>query len=88
MSASHFSPFKKAMETMHGSKGIGRDIYELAGMIDRTRNEIVDRSILSGKTLIQGDIKNVHRFKMNVVGAMANHPPRVGYCRAEDRRER
>lgn len=65
-----FFAFQKGNGTMHGSKGIGRDIYELAGMIDRTRNEVVDRSILSGKTLIQGDIKNIHKFKMNVVGAM------------------
>jgi hypothetical protein len=65
-----FFAFQKGNSTMHGSKGIGRDIYELAGMIDRTRNEIVDRSILSGKTLIQGDVKQIHRFKMNVIGAM------------------
>lgn len=63
-----FFAFQKGNGTMHGSKGIGRDIYELAGMIDRTRNEIVDRSIMSGKTLIQGDMKNIHRFKMSVVG--------------------
>src|ERR1039457_7188900 len=25
---------------IYGSKGIGRDIYEMAGMIDRTRNEV------------------------------------------------
>ena len=64
-----FFSFQKGNGTMHGSKGIGRDIYELAGMIDRTRNEIVDRSILSGKQLIQGDIKQLHKFKMSVIGA-------------------
>ena len=64
-----FFSFQKGNRTMHGSKGIGRDIYELAGMIDRTRNEIVDRSILSGKTLIQGDMKRIHTFKMSVVGS-------------------
>jgi hypothetical protein len=69
-----FFAFQKGNGTMHGSKGIGRDIYELAGMIDRTRNEVVDRSILSGKTLVQGDIKNIHRFKMNIIGAMAIIP--------------
>jgi hypothetical protein len=41
----------------------------MAGMIDRTRNEIVDRSILSGKSIFQGDIKQIHKFKMSVVGA-------------------
>lgn len=66
--ASFFS-FQKGNDTMHGSKGVGRDIYELAGMIDRTRNEIVDRVIISGKQMFQGDIKMIHRFKMSVVGS-------------------
>lgn len=69
-----FFSFQKGNGTMHGSKGIGRDIYELAGMIDRTRNEVVDRSILSGKTLIQGDPKMINKFKMSIVGAMAIIP--------------
>lgn len=64
-----FFAFQKGNDTLHGSKGVGRDIYELAGMIDRSRNEIVDRTILSGKTMFQGDIRQIHRFKMSVVGA-------------------
>lgn len=64
-----FFAFQKGNGTLHGSKGVGRDIYEMAGMIDRTRNEIVDRSIFSGKTLFQGDIKQIHKFKMSVVGS-------------------
>lgn len=64
-----FFAFQKGNGTLHGSKGVGRDIYEMAGMIDRTRNEIVDRSIISGKTLFQGDIKRIHTFKMSVVGS-------------------
>lgn len=64
-----FFAFQKGNGTLHGSKGVGRDIYEMAGMIDRTRNEIVDRSIISGKTLFQGDIKQIHKFKMSVVGS-------------------
>lgn len=64
-----FYTFQKGNGTLHGSKGIGRDIYELAGMIDRTRNEVVDRLIMSGKTLIQGDIKRIHTFKMSVIGS-------------------
>jgi hypothetical protein len=69
-----FFAFQKGNGTMHGSKGIGRDLYELAGMIDRTRNEVVDRSILSGKILVQGDVKRLHTFKMNVIGCMALIP--------------
>lgn len=68
-SALSFFAFQKGNGTMHSSKGIGREIYELAGMIDRIRNEVVDRSILSGKTLVQGDLRQLHKFKMSVVGA-------------------
>lgn len=64
-----FYSFQKGNGTLHGSKGVGRDIYEMAGMIDRTRNEVVDRLIMSGKTLVQGDIKRIHTFKMSVVGS-------------------
>lgn len=63
-----FFTFQKGNDTLHGSKGVGRDIYELAGMVDRTRNEIVDRLIMSGKTMFQGDIKRINTFKMNVIG--------------------
>lgn len=69
-----FFSFEKGNNTMAGSKGIGRQLYELAGMIDRTRNEVVDRAIMSGKTLIQGDIKRIHTFKMSVIGMMAIVP--------------
>jgi hypothetical protein len=64
-----FYTYQKGNGTMHGSKGLGRDIYELAGAIDRARNEVVDRAILSGKTLIQGDPRNLHKFRMSIVGA-------------------
>jgi hypothetical protein len=73
-SAVSFFSYQKGNGKMHGSKGVGRDIYELAGMLDRTRNEIVDRSILSGKTFVQGDIKQIHKFKVSVVGMTAIVP--------------
>lgn len=63
-----FFSFQHGNGTMHGSKGIGRDIYELAGMIDRTRNEVVDRLIMSGKTMFQGDVRRLHTFKMSIIG--------------------
>lgn len=66
--------YQKGNGKVYGSKGIGRDLYELAGMIDRTRNEIVDRSIFSGKIPIQGDIKRIHTFKMSVVGMTCIFP--------------
>jgi hypothetical protein len=64
-----FFTFQKGNSTLHGSKGIGREIYELAGIIDRNRNEIVDRLMLSGKTIIQTEEKNVKKFRMSVVGS-------------------
>lgn len=64
-----FFSFQKGNGTLHGSKGVGRDIYEMAGMQDRIRNEVVDRLILSGKTMIQGDAKRLNTFKMSVVGS-------------------
>lgn len=69
-----FFSYQRGNGTLYGSKGIGRDIYELSSMLERIRNEIVDRSILSGKTLVQGDPKRIHTFKMSVIGAMAILP--------------
>lgn len=65
--ASFFS-FQHGNGKLHGSKGIGREIYNMAGMLDRARNEVVDRLNLSGKIIIQGDPKSIKKFKMSVVG--------------------
>jgi hypothetical protein len=64
-----FFSFQKGNGTLHGSKGVGRDIYEMAGMVDRTRNEVVDRLLMAGKTMFQGDVKRIHTFKMSVLGS-------------------
>lgn len=64
-----FFSYERGNGTLHGSKGIGRAAYELAAMLDRARNELIDRAIMSGKVMIQGDIKRLHTFKMSVVGA-------------------
>lgn len=69
-----FFTFQKGNGTVYGSKGIGRDIYELAGMIDRCRNEVVDRLIMSGKTIVQGDVRRIHTFKMSVIGSTVIMP--------------
>jgi hypothetical protein len=63
-----FFSFQKGNGTMHGSKGVGREIYELAGIIDRSRNEVVDRLMLSGKLILTTEPKNIKRFRMSVVG--------------------
>ncbi len=63
-----FFSFQHGNGNIHGSKGIGREIYSLAAMLDRARNEIVDRLNLSGKLVIQGDEKLLKKFRMSVVG--------------------
>jgi hypothetical protein len=63
-----FYSFQHGNGNIHGSKGIGREIYSLAAMLDRARNEIVDRLNLSGKLVIQGDEKALKKFRMSVVG--------------------
>lgn len=60
--------FQQGNGTVHGSKGIGRELYAMAGILDRSRNEVVDRLNLAGKIIIQGDDKALRRFKMSVVG--------------------
>lgn len=66
--AAVFFSFQQANGTLHGSKGIGRLAYEMAGIIDRARNEAVDALQLSNKLVIQGDPKDMRRFKASVVG--------------------
>ena len=63
-----FYSFQQGNSTMHGSKGIGREIYAMAGILDRSRNEAVDRLNLAGKVIIQGDDKKLAKFKMSLVG--------------------
>jgi len=60
--------FEYGNGTLHGSKGIGREVYAMAAMLDRARNEVVDRMNLAGKIIIQGDDKALRRFKMSIVG--------------------
>lgn len=63
-----FFAFQHGNGKLHGSKGIGRQIYALAAMVDRARNEVVDRLNLSGKIIIQCDDKALRRFKASIVG--------------------
>lgn len=63
-----FFSWQRGNGKLHGSKGVGREIYNMAGVIDRARNEVVDRLVLAGKLVLQGDPKQLNRFKMSVVG--------------------
>jgi len=60
--------FQQANGKLMGSKGIGRELYEIAAAVDRARNEVVDRLQLSGKILIQGEAKQLNRFSLAVHG--------------------
>lgn len=64
-----FFSFQQGNGTMHGSKGIGREIYAMAGVLDRARNEVVDRLQLSGKLVLTCDEKMIKRFRMSVIGS-------------------
>lgn len=63
-----FFSFQFGNGTLHGSRGIGRQIYAMAGILDRSRNEVVDRLNLAGKIIISGDDKHLRKFKMSLVG--------------------
>lgn len=55
--------------TMHSSRGIGRTVYNLAAVLDRARNDVIDRFGLAGKLLITGDDKMLKKFKMTLWGS-------------------
>jgi hypothetical protein len=66
--------FEQANGTLMGSKGIGREIYELSNILDRARNETVDRLQMAGKVWIQGDEAAIDRFELTVLGNIAIIP--------------
>ena len=63
-----FFSFEQANGRLHGSKGIGREIYSMAAMLDRARNEVVDRMMLAGKLIIQCGSKAIQKFRASIVG--------------------
>ena len=66
--ALQFFSYQQANGLLMGSKGIGRELYEVACALDRARNEFVDRLMLSGKTWVRGTPKALERLKLSVVG--------------------
>lgn len=63
-----FFSFQHGNGKLQGSKGIGRELYNLAGILDRARNDVVDRLQLSGKLVLSCEERNIKRFRMSVVG--------------------
>lgn len=63
-----FSFERPANKTMAASKGVGRIAYAMASVLDRARNDTVDRLQMGGKVLIQGPENQLARFRMHVIG--------------------
>ena len=66
--------FEQGNGTLMGSKGVGREIYEIANVLDRARNETVDRLQMAGKVWVQGDESQLDRLKLTVLGNVAFIP--------------
>lgn len=66
--ACRFFSFQHGNGKLHGSKGIGREVYKMAGAIDRARNEVVDRLQMAGKIIVTCPENQIKRFRMSVVG--------------------
>jgi len=63
-----FSTFRLGDGKVLSSRGMGRDLYDVAAVIDRIRCELVDRLSLSGKVMIKGDPRDLQRLQMSVIG--------------------
>ena len=63
-----FFSYEQASGLLMGSRGVGRELYEMAGAVDRARNEYVDRLMLSGKVWVRGPTKSLERLKLSIVG--------------------
>lgn len=63
-----FFAWEKGDGTLMGSKGIGRMAYTMSAVIDRNRNDVVDRLQLSGKLIAKCPPSNHAKTKMSVVG--------------------
>lgn len=66
--------YEQSNGKLMGSKGVGREIYEIAGVLDRARNEAVDRMQMSGKIIISGPESQIDRFKLTSLGNVAIIP--------------
>ena len=71
--------YQQANGLLMGSKGIGRELYEIAGALDRARNEAVDRLMLAGKTWLRGSDKALERLRLSIVGNLVLLPQDYEY---------
>lgn len=66
--------YEQSNGKLMGSKGVGREIYEIASALDRCRNEAVDRLQMSGKIIMSGPESQIDRFKLTSLGNVAIIP--------------
>jgi len=66
--------YEQSNGKLMGSKGVGREIYEISGALDRARNEAVDRLQMAGKIIVQGPEAMIDRFKLTSIGNVAVIP--------------
>lgn len=61
--------------TWHGSRGLGRRIFNTHRAIDKLRNSVMDQAFVSGLTILQpGDQASQEDFQLSVVGPFAVIP--------------
>jgi hypothetical protein len=63
-----FFAFELGDTSLHGSKGIGRLAYNVAGMLDRTTNDVIDRFHMSGKLFIKSPQARHRTFQATIRG--------------------
>lgn len=63
-----FFTFQHGTGKLHSSKGVGRELYNVARVLDRARCEMIDRLNLSGKMVLQAADNDLRRFRMSIFG--------------------
>ncbi len=60
--------FEHGDGTLHGSKGIGRLAYNVAALIDRSTNDVMDRLLMSGKLFVKSPAAKHRSFNATMRG--------------------
>ncbi len=63
-----FFAFELGDRTLLGSKGVGRIAYNMASVLDRTTNEVIDKFQLAGKVLLKAPEARHRRMKATAIG--------------------
>jgi len=63
-----FFSLEKGDKTLHGSKGVGRIAYNIAAIVDRSTNDVVDRSYMAGKLFVKSPVTKHRSFAPTMRG--------------------